>query len=79
MRVSETDNTYQFIIEDVGPGLPLHSQEIISQPFTKVEDVSEGLGIGLPLCKRYITSLGGELIYDTTYTKGCRFIVEMPR
>ena len=79
MRVEEFESSYRFIIQDVGPGLPLQSQDLISQPFAKVETLSEGLGLGLPLCKRYITALGGQLIYDTTYTSGCRFIVEMPR
>ncbi len=77
--VSETDRTIRFTVEDTGPGLPQESQDLIFKPFTKVDDLSEGLGLGLPLSKRHAISLGGDLLFDTTYTKGCRVIVEMPK
>lgn len=79
IRIKKTDATVRLIIEDVGPGLPNNSEELIFVPFTKVDDLSEGLGLGLPLCKRHITSLGGNLIYDDNYQQGCRFIVELPK
>ena len=41
-------------------------------------EVLYGLGLGLPLCKRHVTSLGGDIIHDASYQKGCRFIVESP-
>jgi signal transduction histidine kinase len=41
--------------------------------------LSEGLGLGLPLSKRHAISLGGDLLFDTTYTKGCRAIIEIPK
>ena len=77
--ISETDTTIRFTVEDVGPGLPQESQDLIFKPFTKVDDLSEGLGLGLHLSKRHAISLGGDLLFDTTYTKGCRVIVEMPK
>ena len=48
------------------------------KPFTKVNDLSEGLGLGLPLTKRHAISLGGDLIYDRDYRDGCRFTLEVP-
>jgi signal transduction histidine kinase len=77
--LSQTDTTVRFLIEDVGPGLPKNAEELIFVPFTKIDDLTEGLGLGLPLCKRHITSLGGDLIYDENYQQGCRFIVELPK
>jgi signal transduction histidine kinase len=69
----------RFIIEDVGSGLQDNAEELIFVPFTKIDDLAEGLGLGLPLCKRHITSLGGDFIYDESYKQGCRFIIEMPK
>ena len=46
--------------------------------FTKVSDFSEGLGLGLPLSKRHITNLGGDLTLDTGYREGCRLIITLP-
>ena len=46
--------------------------------FTKVDDLSEGLGLGLPLAKRHAINLGGDLTLDDNYHDGCRFIIELP-
>lgn len=77
--INQTEAAVRFIIEDVGPGLQSGAEELSYVPFTKVDDLSEGLGLGLPLCKKHITNLGGELIYDESYQQGCRFIVEIPK
>lgn len=79
LRIKQTEAAVRFIIEDVGPGLQSGAEELLFVPFTKVDDLSEGLGLGLPLCKKHITNLGGELIYDESYQQGCRFIVEIPK
>jgi C4-dicarboxylate-specific signal transduction histidine kinase len=52
---------------------------MIEKPFTKMNEESEGLGLGLPLCKRHAMTLGGDLVLDTSYTDGCRFILELPK
>ena len=79
VRLIQTDTTVHFIVEDVGPGLPENSQELIFMPFTKVDDLSEGLGLGLPLCKTHIEALGGKVIHDKSYQQGCRIIAELPK
>lgn len=79
LHVSQTETTINFTIEDTGPGLPDNADELIYKPFIKIDDLSEGLGLGLPLCKRHAKTLGGELIYDKDYRDGCRFILEMPK
>jgi signal transduction histidine kinase len=67
-----------FIIEDTGKGIAEADREHIFKFFTKVDDFSEGLGLGLPLTKRHAETLGGNLILDTTYHEGSRFIFEIP-
>lgn len=79
LRVTTTDTMIRFITEDVGPGIPEESYDLIFNSFAKVDDLSEGLGLGLPLSKRHAKSLGGDLILDTSYHNGCRFILEVPR
>jgi len=79
LYVKETEDTVLFIFEDTGPGISKEYQEQIFLPFTKVNDLSEGLGLGLPLAKRHVDNLGGKLILDTDYHEGCRFILEMPK
>ena len=79
LRLAQTDTTVRFIVEDIGPGLSENSLGLLFVPFTKLDDLSEGLGLGLPLCKSHVEGLGGKLIYDESYKQGCRFIVELPK
>ena len=79
LHVSETETTVNFTIEDTGSGLPDNADDLLYKPFIKIDDLSEGLGLGLPLSKRHALSLGGDMIYDKDYHDGCRFIVEMPK
>ena len=46
--------------------------------FTKVDDLSEGLGLGLPLAKQHVMNMGGDMTLDADYHDGCRFIIELP-
>ena len=79
LRITETISTIRFTVEDVGPGIPSDTLGMIFKPFGKVDDLSEGLGLGLPLAKRHALSLGGDLLYDADYHDGCRFILEVPK
>lgn len=79
MRLTDTESVVRFTVEDKGQGLPEGYQDIIFKPFTKIDDLSEGLGLGLPLAKRHAQSLGGDLILDTSYHEGCRFVLEIPK
>lgn len=78
LRIAQVGNNVRFVIEDVGPGLSEQSKEHMFKFFTKVDDMSEGLGLGLPLCKRHSKVLGGDLRLDAFYREGCRFIIELP-
>ena len=79
VKVEKTEKTIRFIVEDHGPGMAESYYNQMFKPFTKVNDLSEGLGLGLPLSKRHSQSLGGDLFLDTTYHDGCRFILELPK
>ena len=79
LLLSETDDAVRFVFEDTGPGIAEEYHDLIYTPFTKVDDLSEGLGLGLPLAKRHIVNLGGRITLDTTYHEGCRFIIELPK
>ena len=79
LRVSQTEASVRFTVEDVGAGLSEEALEKLFKPFSKVDDLSEGLGLGLSLARRYIIMLGGILELDTTYHDGCRFFAIMPK
>ena len=67
-----------FYVADTGCGIAPEDQERIFEPFMKVDDFCEGLGLGLPLCRRLATLLNGEIVLDTHYNAGARFLLKLP-
>ena len=78
LRVAKIGKMLRFVVEDKGPGINKAYMNQMFVPFTKVNNLSEGLGLGLPLTKRHAENLGGDLIIDTSYIEGCRIILELP-
>jgi signal transduction histidine kinase len=76
--IHQTKDYVLFIVEDTGPGIAEEDAPRLFEMFTKVNDLSEGLGLGLALAKRHLTNLGGDITLDTSYQAGCRFIVKLP-
>lgn len=79
LRVTEYQSKIRFIVQDEGPGIPKEESDRMFEMFTKVNDLSEGLGLGLALTKRHIQNLGGSVFLDESYTEGCRMIIELPK
>ena len=77
-QVSRTDTTVRFVVEDTGKGISAADRQRLFNFFMKVDDLSEGLGLGLPLAKRHAQNLGGDIVLDEDYHDGCRFILELP-
>jgi len=78
LRVVKFGKMVRFVVEDKGPGIDYAYRKQMFVPFTKVNSLSEGLGLGLPLTKRHAQNLGGDLMLDTSYIEGCRMILELP-
>ncbi len=70
-------HTYQFIVTDTGTGIPAEQQESLFKPFTTIKDLTQGDGLGLPICALIAAKMNGSLTLDTSYTKGSRFILEI--
>ena len=78
MRVETVDDDLMFTIEDTGPGIPPDKADFIFEKFTKIDMFTEGLGLGLFLCRRVVQLMGGSLTLDTQYTDGSRFVLKLP-
>ena len=70
-------HTHQFIVSDTGCGVPEELRENLFKPFTGVKVLTEGDGLGLPICSLIAARMNGSLTLDETYTKGARFILEL--
>ncbi|MBO4891969.1 MAG: HAMP domain-containing histidine kinase [Prevotella sp.] len=78
MRCEKRDDKMLFFVTDTGVGIKEADKERIFETFSKIDDFKEGIGLGLPICRRLIRSLGGEVELDTTYSGGCRFVISLP-
>lgn len=65
-------------VTDKGEGIPEEDCEKIFNHFYKIDNYTEGIGLGLPLARRTARQLGGDVTLDTNYKDGARFVVTMP-
>lgn len=70
-------HTHQFIVSDTGCGIPEEKRADLFKPFTEVKDLTQGDGLGLPICSLIATKMNGSLTLDSGYTKGARFVLEL--
>lgn len=77
LSIMKNHDRILFCVTDTGVGIKEEDRERIFDTFSKVDDFKEGLGLGLPICRRLIRSLGGEVELDPTYTAGCRFVISL--
>lgn len=66
-------------VEDSGPGVPAHARSRIFDPFFTTKSPDEGSGLGLSICQRVVTEVGGKIwLEDSSTLGGAKFIVELP-
>ena len=78
LTLKKTDSTIDFIVEDTGIGVPLSESEHIFDEFVQLDEYYEGTGIGLTVARSLARRLGGDVVLDTSYTSGARFIMTLP-
>ena len=70
-------HTHQFIVTDTGCGIAEEQRENLFKPFAQVKELTQGDGLGLPICALIATKMNGSLSLDSSYTKGTRFVLEL--
>lgn len=78
LRVVPKQSYLCFLVEDTGIGVPPEDAERIFEHFVQLDDYREGTGTGLTLARSLSRRLGGDVILDTSYTSGARFIFSTP-
>lgn len=67
-----------FAVEDTGIGVPLDQAENIFTDFVQLDEFYDGTGIGLPIARSLARKMGGDVMLDTAYTGGARFVMWLP-
>jgi len=65
-------------IEDTGCGIPPEHRSRLFEPFFTTRAVGKGTGLGLSICHGIVSSLGGEISFETEVGKGSTFRVALP-
>lgn len=77
--VDKEKHQIKLIVTDTGIGIPKEDHGRIFDLFEKGnENFKEGIGLGLPICRRLAASIGGQVELDDSYTEGSRFILTIP-
>lgn len=75
---SEDREWMQIQVTDTGIGIPEEKQEMVFERFVKLDEFKQGFGLGLSISRLSAQLLGGSLVFDKTYQKGCRIIFTLP-
>ena len=78
LRIEKKVKTIDFIVEDTGIGVPAEEAEHIFEEFVQLDSYYDGTGIGLTVARSIVRRLGGDIVLDTSYTSGARFVMTLP-
>ena len=70
-------HTFQFLVANSGEPIPEEKRDDVFKPFLEIKDLTEGDGLGLPICKQMALKMKGDLEIDPKFTKGTRFILDL--
>ena len=73
-EVKKEETQLIFTVTDTGIGIPVEEQERVFERFVKLDNFSQGAGLGLSICRIVAERLGGYLRIDKGYTQGTRVI-----
>ena len=74
----QADSHTEITVSDCGRGIPKEKSEWVFEEFTKVDEFSQGTGMGLAICREVMKRLQGTIYVDTSYANGCRMVVRLP-
>ncbi|MDR3719665.1 MAG: PAS domain S-box protein [Bryobacteraceae bacterium] len=82
IAAASTHGALQVEVADTGIGIKPEQLGMLFEAFRQVDGsakrVYEGTGLGLYLCRKLLTLMGGEIHAESEYGKGSRFVYSMP-
>lgn len=76
ISASQAGETVTLRISDTGVGIKKEHMGKLFSPFFTTK--SQGMGLGLPICKRIVEGHSGSISIDSTYRKGTTVTVTLP-
>ena len=79
LLIDVNDQMVRFVVEDTGIGVPAEEAEHVFEEFVQLDNYYDGTGIGLTVARSLARRLGGDIVLDTSYTAGARFVITLPK
>ena len=81
ITVEEKENEYIFSVKDNGIGIDEKYQSKVFTIFQRLhrEDEISGSGLGLAVCKKVVTDLGGNIWFESNSVDGTNFLFNLPK
>ena len=78
VKIKATEENAVIEVRDNGIGIPQENQDKIFDMFYRVNNDSNGTGMGLHLVKLAVEKLGGEIALESEHNVGTRFTITIP-
>ena len=78
LKVDRKADMVVYIVEDTGIGVPASEAEHIFEEFVQLNEYEVGTGIGLTVARSICRRMGGDIVLDTSYIDGARFVMTLP-
>ncbi|WP_085726933.1 sensor histidine kinase [Pseudomonas sp. R37(2017)] len=79
VSVVETAGGFELSIEDDGPGIPEERRDQVFSRGTRLDEQTEGHGLGLGIVRDIVDSWGGKLSLLESEWGGLKVVIELPR
>ena len=78
VRLSSDGGGAVLLVSDTGPGIAAEHLPKLFDEFSQFHNREGGAGLGLSICKRLTSALGGSIAVESTVGRGATFTVRLP-
>ena len=79
MSVVETADGFELSVEDDGPGIPEDQRAQVLSRGTRLDEQTDGHGLGLGIVRDIVDAWGGVLRLEESEWGGLKVIIELPK
>ena len=79
VTVSDTGDSWQWLIKDQGDGMSNEQLKRVSEPFFTTKPPGKGMGLGVFLARNVVGRLGGSIEFETRPEKGTTVRLKLPK
>jgi signal transduction histidine kinase len=79
LTVTETAEAFILAVEDDGPGIPEERRDQVFSRGTRLDEQTDGHGLGLGIVRDIVDTWGGTLALHDSEWGGLKVLIELPR